>query len=73
MPCLMVCALLSSSLPFHCKCIRHSGYIAGFPNTYAEKVGKTSDALYKGVAPTRHETALSLDIFVVLQRASRHI
>jgi len=23
------------------------GYIAGFPNTYAEKVGKTSDALYK--------------------------
>ena len=24
------------------------GYIAGFPNTYAEKVGKTSDALYKG-------------------------
>ena len=53
--------------------MHHSGYIAGFPNTYAEKVGKTSDALYKGVAPTRHETALSLDIFVVLQRASRHI
>ena len=25
------------------------GYIAGFPNTYAEKVGKTSDALYKGM------------------------
>jgi hypothetical protein len=23
------------------------GYIAGFPNTYAEKVGKTSDTLYK--------------------------
>merc|ERR1711924_552328 len=23
------------------------GYIAGFPNTYAEKVGKTSDAMYK--------------------------
>lgn len=23
------------------------GYISGFPNTYAEKVGKTSDALYK--------------------------
>ena len=24
------------------------GYIAGFPETYAEKVGKTSDSLYKG-------------------------
>ena len=24
------------------------GYVAGFPNTYAEKVGKTSDAMYKG-------------------------
>ena len=24
------------------------GYIAGFPNTYAQKVGKTSDSLYKG-------------------------
>jgi len=23
------------------------GYIAGFPNTYAQKVGKTSDAMYK--------------------------
>jgi len=23
------------------------GYVAGFPNTYAEKVGKTSDAMYK--------------------------
>lgn len=25
-----------------------AGYVAGFPNTYAEKVGKTSDAMYKG-------------------------
>ena len=24
------------------------GYISGFPNTYATKVGKTSDAMYKG-------------------------
>ena len=23
------------------------GYIAGFPNTYATKVGKTSDDMYK--------------------------
>lgn len=28
----------------------HAGYIAGFPNTYAEKVGKTSDGMYKGMA-----------------------
>ena len=45
---------------FRCQCVRHLGYIAGFPNTYAEKVGKTSDALYKGVARTLHETALGL-------------
>merc|ERR1719460_1003026 len=24
------------------------GYISGFPNTYATKVGKTGDAMYKG-------------------------
>ena len=30
-----------------------SGYIAGFPNTYAEKVGKTSDASYKGPSSFR--------------------
>ena len=57
---------------FRCRFVRHSGYIAGFPNTYAEKVGKTSDALYKGVAPTLHETALGLDVFLVLQLVSRH-
>ena len=26
------------------------GVIAGFPATYAAKVGKTSDAMYKGTA-----------------------
>ena len=25
------------------------GYISGFPNTYASKVGKTSDEMYKGI------------------------
>lgn len=25
------------------------GVIAGFPNTYATKVGKTSDAMYKAI------------------------
>ena len=29
---------------------RGAGYIAGFPATYGEKVGKTSDAMYKGFA-----------------------
>ena len=28
--------------------VHYRGYISGFPNTYAEKVGKTSDAMYKG-------------------------
>jgi len=27
------------------------GIIAGFPNTYASKVGKTSDAMYKASSP----------------------
>ena len=27
------------------------GIIAGFPNTYASKVGKTSDSMYKASAP----------------------
>jgi len=49
MPCWMVCALrvywsMGSLLLLQ----PNAGYIAGFPSTYAEKVGKTSDALYKG-------------------------
>ena len=27
------------------------GVISGFPNTYASKVGKTSDAMYKAYSP----------------------
>ena len=39
-----------------------SGYIAGFPNTYAEKVGKTSDAMYKGYLSVRPLSVDSRDL-----------
>lgn len=47
MPCWMV-QVPWEPIALYTFCSRSQGYIAGFPNTYAGKVGKTSDALYKG-------------------------
>ena len=54
MPCWMV-QVPCTPIPQHTLFAHMFGYIAGFPNTYAGKVGKTSDALYKGCPCTCKE------------------
>ena len=64
---MFLCAVTDSML---------DGYIAGFPNTYATKVGKTSDEMYKASvlalagAPCVFRALVHVSLFFVCRRAS---
>ena len=61
---MVLCAVTDSML---------DGYIAGFPNTYATKVGKTSDEMYKASvlalagAPCVFRALVHVSLFFCLQ------